>query len=212
MDEIEVGDKVWAYNIFTGETELKEVLTVYVHDDETEILHLHTTAGDVDTTTNHPFYVLGRGWVAAGDLNEGDEVYLIDGSTAYVTGAELERFTESVTVYNLEVVDLHTYFVGDTSILVHNRCKLGENMAEAYGDPGPDYDAHHHYPQKFREQFESVGIDIDAPENGTWVQKNSHRQGAKSYNAIWAEQFDMWGGNFSAEMILDFFESLPRKW
>ena len=120
IDEIEVGDKVWAYNIFTGETELKEVLTVYVHDDETEILHLHTTAGDVDTTTNHPFYVLGRGWVAAGDLNEGDEVYLIDGSTAYVTGAELERFTEPVTVYNLEVADLHTYFVGEKSILVHN--------------------------------------------------------------------------------------------
>ena len=121
IDEIEVGDKVWAYNIFTGETELKEVLTVYVHYDETEILHLHTTAGDVDTTTNHPFYVLSRGWVAAGDLKEGDEVYLIDGSTAFVTGAELERFTEPVTVYNLEVADLHTYFVGDTSILVHNQ-------------------------------------------------------------------------------------------
>lgn len=43
-------------------------------------------------------------------------------------------------------------------------------MANAYGDPGPDYDAHHNYPQKFREQFESVGIDIDAAENGTWVQ------------------------------------------
>ena len=65
--------------------------------------------------------MLSRGWVAAGDLNEGDEVYLIDGSTAFVTGAELERFTESVTVYNLEVADLHTYFVGDTSILVHNQ-------------------------------------------------------------------------------------------
>ena len=73
IDEIEVGDKVWAYDIITGETALKEVLTVYVHD-QTEILHLHTTACDIDTTTNHPFYVTGRGWVAAGDLNEGDEV------------------------------------------------------------------------------------------------------------------------------------------
>ena len=49
---------------------------VYVHEVD-EILHLHTTAGDIDTTTNHPFYVIGRGWVAAGDINEGDEAVLV---------------------------------------------------------------------------------------------------------------------------------------
>ena len=146
IDEIEVGDKVWAYNIFTGETELKEVLTVYVHDDETEILHLHTTAGDVDTTTNHPFYVLSRGWVAAGDLNEGDEVYLIDGSTAFVTGAELERFTEPVTVYNLEVADFNTYFVGDDGVLVHNYKKSTDNKGGAYGNVAADGGEVHHMP------------------------------------------------------------------
>ncbi len=66
------------------------------------------------------FYVPGRGWVAAGDLNDGDEVYLIDGSAAYVTGAELEKLAEPVTVYNLEVEGLNTYFVGDDGVLVHN--------------------------------------------------------------------------------------------
>ena len=48
IDEIETGDKVWAYDIYTGKTELKEVLTVYVHE-QTEILHLSTTAGNIDT-------------------------------------------------------------------------------------------------------------------------------------------------------------------
>ena len=211
IDEIEVGDKVWAYDIFTGETALKEVTKVYVHEVD-EILHLYTSCGDIDTTTNHPFYVIERGWVAAGDLVEGDEIYLLDGTVAYVTGSELEQLSETIKVYNLEIQDFHTYFVGDTSILVHNRCKLGENMANAYGDPGPDYDAHHNYPQKFREQFESVGIDIDAAENGTWVQQNEHRSGAKSYNTIWEEQFEMWGGNFTKEMIENFFKSLTRKW
>ena len=119
IDEIKVGDKVWAYDIYTGKTELKEVLTVYVHD-QTEILHLHTTVGDIDTTTNHPFYVTGRGWVAAGDINEGDEVFLIDGSTAVVTGAELERLEKPIRVYNLEVEDYNTFFVGDEAVLVHN--------------------------------------------------------------------------------------------
>ena len=83
------------------------------------------------------FYVSGRGWVAAGDLNEGDEVYLIDGSAAYVTGAELEQFEEPVTVYNLEVDDLHTYFVGDTAILVHNQYEVGAVGNTTDGKPKP---------------------------------------------------------------------------
>lgn len=73
IDEIEIGDKVWAYNVETGETELKTVTKVYVHSVD-EILHLYTDEGNIDTTTNHPFYVIGKGWVAAGDLAVGDEV------------------------------------------------------------------------------------------------------------------------------------------
>ncbi len=81
---------------------------------------MHTSCGDIDTTTNHPFYVIDKGWVAAGDLIIGDEVYLIDGSTAVVTGFELEKLDESIKVYNLEVADFNTYFVGDEAVLVHN--------------------------------------------------------------------------------------------
>ena len=119
IDEIEVGDKVWAYDTETGKTELKEVQIVYIHDCD-EILHLHTSCGDIDTTSNHPFYVIGKGWVTAGELEDGDEVYRLDGSTAVVTGSELERLTETIKVYNLEVEDYHTYFVGDVPVLVHN--------------------------------------------------------------------------------------------
>ena len=121
IDEIKVGDKVWAYNVETGETELKKVTTVYVHEVE-EILHLSTTEGDIDTTTNHPFYVIDKGWVAAGDLEEGDEVYNLDGSTAVIIDSELEKLDDSLLVYNLEIEDFHTYFVGYEPVLVHNSC------------------------------------------------------------------------------------------
>ncbi|MBR1432399.1 MAG: hypothetical protein IJ585_14385 [Ruminococcus sp.] len=103
----------------TGETELKTVLKVYVHSVD-EILHLHTDEGDIDTTTNHPFYVIGQGWTAAGDLVEGDEVYNLDGTTSVVLGSEIEKLDECVLVYNLEVEDFHSYFVGDVPVLVHN--------------------------------------------------------------------------------------------
>ncbi len=120
IDEIEIGNKVWAYNIETGEMELKEVLNVFIKENK-EILHLETSNGqNINTTTNHPFYVIDKGWVAAGDLEKGDELYTADGDIATVTSFEIERFAEPVTVYNLEVYDFHTYFVGCEHILVHN--------------------------------------------------------------------------------------------
>ena len=122
IDEIEPGDRVWAYNVETGELELKEVLTVYVKEND-EILHLRTTEGDIDTTTNHPFYVVGKGWVAAGDLEVMDEILTIDGTTGYVLSFELEKLDAPIPVYNIEVDDFHTYYVGDGNgwVLVHNQ-------------------------------------------------------------------------------------------
>ena len=87
-----------------------------------EILHLETTVGNIATTTNHPFYVIDKGWVAARDLTVGDEVYIIDGSSGFVTGLEIEKFAEPLVVYNLEVEGFHSYFVGD-GVLVHNAYK-----------------------------------------------------------------------------------------
>ncbi|MDO5561128.1 MAG: polymorphic toxin-type HINT domain-containing protein [Oscillospiraceae bacterium] len=120
IDEIKAGDKVWAYNIETGETELREVLQVYVKETD-EILHLYTTGDEIQTTTNHPFYVKDKGWTAAGDLEEGDEFYTADGQTVTVKGKVTEKLEEPIKVYNLEVEGLHTYFVGNVQILVHNQ-------------------------------------------------------------------------------------------
>ena len=124
IDEIEAGDRVWAYNVETGELELKEVLTVYVKEND-EILHLNTTEGDIDTTTNHPFYVISKGWVAAGDLEVADEILTIDGGIGHVLSFELETLVNPIPVYNIEVDDFHTYFVGDGDgwVLVHNTCR-----------------------------------------------------------------------------------------
>ncbi len=102
-------------------------------------MHLYTDEGDIDTTTNHPFYVIGRGWVAAGDLAVGDEVYNLDGTTSVVLGSEIEVLDEPVLVYNLEVEDFHSYFVGCVPVLVHNVCgKVAEypeyiRQAKKYG-------------------------------------------------------------------------------
>ena len=153
IDEIKVGDKVWAFNVETGESELKTVTKVYVHSVD-EILHLYTDEGDIDTTANHPFYVIGKGWVAAGDLVVGDEVYNLDETASAILGLEIEILDEPVLVYNLEVEDFHSYFVGCVTVLVHNYVASSgnvypENIDYSYRDPnGHDYlYIHNNHPQ-----------------------------------------------------------------
>ena len=66
------------------------------------------------------FCVTGKGWVAAGDIETGDEIYTLAGSTATVLGLEYESCDEAIIVYNLEVEDFNSYFVGPFGVLVHN--------------------------------------------------------------------------------------------
>ena len=68
---------------------------------------------DVVTTAPHPFYVVGKGFVAASELTAGDDLSLADGSVADVIGLtiQLAASGESFTTYNFEVADFHTYFV-----------------------------------------------------------------------------------------------------
>ena len=87
--------------------------------------------GDIDTTVNHPFYVIGKDWVAAGYLVESDEVYNLDGTTSTILGFEIVVLDKAILVYNLEVEDFHSYFVGCVPVLVHNVCRFeGKNVQQ----------------------------------------------------------------------------------
>jgi len=76
----------------------------------------------VRTTQEHPFYVEGRGWTAAGDLRAGDRLATHDGRWVAVEGVVDTGRVE--TVYNMRVADYHTYFVGrgewGFALWVHN--------------------------------------------------------------------------------------------
>ncbi|RMG13724.1 MAG: hypothetical protein D6731_11670 [Planctomycetota bacterium] len=76
-------------------------------------------------TTEHPFWVRGRGWVAAKDLEPGDRLLGSQGEQLVLTGREVRL--EEADHYNFEVEDWHTYFVSETeqdsAVWVHNRCR-----------------------------------------------------------------------------------------
>jgi hypothetical protein len=107
------------------------VTDTYVHEDVATI-RVTTTAGEVVTTVNHPFYVETKGYIPAGDLHAGDRLKTPDGDTVAVMTIQATGKTE--TVYNLNVTDVHNYHVavGAASVLVHN-----DGPCDVVPDPDP---------------------------------------------------------------------------
>lgn len=90
-------------------------------------------AGVIEThrvTNNHPYAVVGEGWVQAADLQPGMVLETVDGSAVTVLRVRDTGVIERT--YNLEVADFHTFFVGQRFVLVHNECKTPDlNVDEA---------------------------------------------------------------------------------
>ncbi|MDU1253728.1 polymorphic toxin-type HINT domain-containing protein [Intestinibacter bartlettii] len=120
IEDIEVGDYVWAENPETGEIELKEVLNTFEKQVDT-IVTITIDGEKIQTTEAHLFYVEGTGWIPASMLQEGDTLSLEDGREVPVQSIETITYNHYVNVYNFEVEDFHTYYVSDVSVLTHNR-------------------------------------------------------------------------------------------
>lgn len=75
---------------------------------------------EIVTTETHPFYVNNRGFVNAGELKVDNELLDSNGSILLVKNYEIELTDEPTTVYNFQVEDFHTYYVGENGVLVHN--------------------------------------------------------------------------------------------
>jgi len=122
IKDIEVGDLVYSEDPLTGEKGLKRVTNIFVN--ETSVLvRIYVGDEEIETTPTHPFWVIGKGWVAAGDIEAGDKVYLYSGEGREVKEVRFEYLDTPIKVYNFEVEDWHTYFVSEQDVFVHNSCK-----------------------------------------------------------------------------------------
>ena len=117
IHEIEIGDYVLAWNEDTGEIGWYKVTDTIHHTDEV-VVHLTIDGEEIETTPEHPFYVEGKGWTDAEDLQPGDDIRQADGSTGEVESIAIEETSQEM--YNLTVDEAHTFFVGDGQWLVHN--------------------------------------------------------------------------------------------
>ena len=69
----------------------------------------------------HIIYSPKKGWIEAINLKASDVLQLLNGSYVVVEAVQHEILEKPVKIYNFEVEDFHTYYVGqDNSVLVHN--------------------------------------------------------------------------------------------
>ena len=133
IEDIQPGDLVWATDEETGETSLKEVVQTFRNETE-EWVHITVDGEKITCTPNHPFYSLVKGWTSAIDLRAGDILVMLNGEYVVVEQVQHELLESPETTYNFEVEDYHTYYVGEKSVLVHNRCDLTDAPATTHGD------------------------------------------------------------------------------
>jgi predicted metal-dependent peptidase len=89
----------------------------------------------LETTKEHRFHVDGGGFVSAGRLRPG-AAFNTPVNNLVLRGAKERNATTQV--YNLEVENFHTYFVGDNLLWVHNKKDKEGEGDQTEGDANTD--------------------------------------------------------------------------
>jgi len=167
------------------------------------LLGLNLGGRVVRTSAEHPFWVRGRGWTAAHQMMTGD--HLLSHEGRWLVLDSVEGGQELATVYNVQVEEYHTYFVGGGlwgfSVWAHNAaCNsyyLGQSLKKA-GQPNNlvggqaahvvPTGAWSRYPatvqdaiQKARGVLSRAGIGINSAENGFWAFPGHNGTHSSSY-------------------------------
>ncbi|QDV86170.1 polymorphic toxin-type HINT domain-containing protein [Planctomycetes bacterium TBK1r] len=115
IEGIRPGDKVLSQDLTTGELSYRLVLQTSIRP-PSDTMQIAVGGELITATVGHPFWVVGRGWTMAKELNPGDRLREIHRSTPIdVTEGGVDS-----EAYNLMVDQTHSYFVGDAGFLVHD--------------------------------------------------------------------------------------------
>ncbi|HYC56547.1 MAG TPA: polymorphic toxin-type HINT domain-containing protein [Candidatus Binatia bacterium] len=138
--DLRVGDKVWSIDEKTSKKVAARVSDTHVRP----AAALRTIrAGEelLRTTDEHPFWVEGKGWTTAAQVAVGDKLRAASGDAVTVTAnarsdgaafyagyekpsvqrVSLSAFSADELVYNIEVEGTHSFLVGRSEVLVHNK-------------------------------------------------------------------------------------------
>ncbi len=127
IEDIYAGDLVASTGAGAIDLEYHQVIESYTRQVE-DYLRIDFADGNDDVitslniTSEHPVWIQTKGWVAAGDITEGDIAISIFGEEYQVASVQYEQSPKNV--YNIAVDENANYFAGDIGLLVHN-CQTG---------------------------------------------------------------------------------------
>jgi len=118
IEDVVVGEEVLTYNEESGKHESGVVGDLKQHEVKSVIRLTLDNENIIITTHEHPFFVEGKGWVKAGELQSLDVCKKVDGSESLISTVEV--LEETHVVYNLlSVSENHNFYANE--ILVHNK-------------------------------------------------------------------------------------------
>jgi hypothetical protein len=115
IEDVRVGDQVLAQDVKTGRLAYTPVVAVY-HNKPAPTFRVKAAGVSIVATGIHRFWKAGHGWTMTRDLKPGDVLRTV-GGTARVEAVDSDSVQP---VYNLEVAESHSFFVGGPGLLVHD--------------------------------------------------------------------------------------------
>ena len=171
IEEIKVGDKVWSYNELTGETGLQEIVRTMSRESD-HTIELYTEGEIIETTAEHPF-LTDNGWTDAADLQTGDRIRTRNEEDVGIKDVKFSYKPRKV--YNFEVSNWHTYFVGALQWLVHNAKKCLSKLPQQI----------HHFAtnksKKYTKHFKRIADKFKLDLNGSWNKEALPHRGRHPY-------------------------------
>ena len=141
IEEFQVGDTILSKSENDPDSPLQTRRVEKLFKLSAPVIELQVGGQLIETTAEHPFFVIEKGWVRARDLITGDMLVGHDDKQTPVESISTTERTE--TVYNLRVAEDHTYFVGSDdwgfSVWVHNAYsykKLADGTYQIIDDLG----------------------------------------------------------------------------
>lgn len=214
IEQIREGDLVWSEHETSGQISLKKVIATIRKEIDTTV-QIELEGETIETTAEHPFYTQD-GWKDAADLTEQDHIQTKNKKWYRVKGQNF--LYNKKKVYNFEVEDWHTYFVGKLAWLVHNakpclsslkNFNWGAYLKKLIGLP-PKWmknpHAHHivfkkgrgamvKYVNRSKAILEKHGIDwLKGKENLVWAPNKNHSTQVAKYVSKSLEKADKMGG------------------
>jgi hypothetical protein len=119
IERVRAGDWVLSKSEATGDLVAEPVTASFVTpDSETVEVRIEGEIEPIVATPGHPFFTQDRGWVRARELHAGEP--LVDPLGASLVVESVSARFDHQSVYNFEVAETHTYFVGRSLVWVHN--------------------------------------------------------------------------------------------